>query len=179
MNEWSKYFYYDSTSPTYLRWRITYHTKNPHDVAGCLVKRENGKPKRAQVQFKGKTIAVHLIIWELHNGTLEPDKIIDHIDRNPWNNLITNLHPKTVAQNSRNRSKSTNNTSGITGVTRCTRPRFAVQWVDLTGKSRVKYFPFRKYGSEAEAWEAAILFRENTVKDLNSNGAGYTNNHGK
>ena len=179
MIEWDKYFYYDTTSPTYLRWKITYHTKKPDDVAGCFSKRENGKPKRAQVQLKGKTVPVHLIIWEIHNGQLGIDKVVDHLDRNPWNNLITNLSPKSTTENSRNRSKSTNNKSGITGVSKCSRPRFAVSWNDLQGKARVKYFPFRKYDSEILAWEAAILFREITLKELNNNGAGYTNDHGK
>lgn len=43
-------------------------------------------------------------------------KYYDHRDRNPLNNRKYNLRPSTICENNQNRSKGSNNTSGIIGV---------------------------------------------------------------
>ncbi len=43
-------------------------------------------------------------------------KYYDHIDRNSLNNRKYNLRPSTISENNQNRSKMSNNTSGVTGV---------------------------------------------------------------
>jgi hypothetical protein len=44
------------------------------------------------------------------------DKIVDHRDRNPANNIKTNFRFLTVAENNQNMSLGKNNTSGVRGV---------------------------------------------------------------
>lgn len=54
-------------------------------------------------------------IYRLHTYLLETNPV-DHIDRNKSNNSKQNLRPTTIELNNKNRTKSRNNTSGITGV---------------------------------------------------------------
>lgn len=55
-------------------------------------------------------------------------KYYDHIDRNTLNNRKNNLRPATSTENSQNRSKYKNNTSGFTGVS----------WYKQIGKWKVQ-----------------------------------------
>lgn len=48
---------------------------------------------------RGATIWMHRAMWECFNGLIEGGYEIDHIDRNPTNNAITNLRCLTVAEN--------------------------------------------------------------------------------
>jgi len=62
---------------------------------------------------KKKSVFLHRLIMDF------PDKIIDHIDRNPLNNKRSNLRLVTRKQNQHNFSKSYDNTSGYIGVCKC------------------------------------------------------------
>lgn len=72
----------------------------------------NGYIHGSSGKYKGKFL--HRIIAELA-GLDFPDQI-DHKDRNPRNNLLSNLRPATHAQNRMNCKISSNNTSGYPGV---------------------------------------------------------------
>ena len=60
---------------------------------------------------KVKTVLLHRYIMNDPKGM-----IVDHIDGNPLNNLKSNLRVCTVEENSQNRAKNKNNTSGHKGV---------------------------------------------------------------
>lgn len=49
-----------------------------------------------------RTYMVHRIVYEAFFGIIPPGKEIDHIDRNPANNNISNLRICTHAENMRN-----------------------------------------------------------------------------
>ena len=67
-----------------------------------------------QVTIDNKKLYVHRLIFAMHHGYFP--ELIDHIDRDRANNLITNLRDSTTTINCENRSMATNNTSGVRGV---------------------------------------------------------------
>ena len=86
------------------------------------LKWKSGKPAFTSTDKHGyrvgsvmnKQAKAHRVIWKMIYGT-EPDQI-DHDDRNRSNNRLKNLHAATVVTNQQNTKKSSNNTSGVTGV---------------------------------------------------------------
>jgi hypothetical protein len=114
--------------------------------------------------IKGKKYYVHRSIYLMMNGTL-PDCVIDHIDRNPMNNKIENLRPATFCENSWNRSKNTNNKSGVKGV-----------WINPKGKHVVQVGFKRKnyhvgtYDNIQDAVQARVTFVENLHREYACHG---------
>lgn len=72
------------------------------------------RPNQYNQLEKRRFMSVHRIIFLLHHGFL-PD-VIDHIDGDPSNNKIENLRAASAFHNQLNRKKSSNNTSGVSGV---------------------------------------------------------------
>lgn len=71
---------------------------------------------RKEIKWDGKTYKAARLIWAFfYRQTLFG--CIDHIDGDPSNDRIDNLREVTSAQNARNRSATSNNSSGVTGVT--------------------------------------------------------------
>ncbi len=70
-----------------------------------------------RTSIDGKPYKVHRLIWTYVTGEeLTKTDLIDHKDHDKANNKWDNLRKVTSAENSQNRSKSKNNTSGYTGV---------------------------------------------------------------
>jgi hypothetical protein len=67
------------------------------------------------LSFKGVMFKAHRVAWALHYGEW-PNGVVDHINRNPYDNRISNLRVGTQQQNTFNCSLSKNNTSGYKGV---------------------------------------------------------------
>jgi len=186
---WENIFYYDDTSPTFLRWRYT--RRNPKfnnivalkdDVAGCLRFYKNGLPKNSAVSINNKSYYINRIIYELYNefqnGKLSKSDIVDHIDGNPHNNNICNLRVITAMGNSQNTKKMSHNTTGITGVVYSkSSDTWRAVWYDGQGKQKSKSFSVSKYGEKAK--ELAIEVRNNRISELINNGYLYTERHGK
>jgi len=185
--DFNDYFYYDETSPSCLRWKIdrfrginnSCHHTQANSIAGSLNKKGYWK-----VGIGHKKFAVHRIILELHGQSCEGKKV-DHIDKNTLNNTIENLRAVSHMLNMHNLKLFSTNKTGFTGVLSRTDYRsghyydvFVAIWKGLDGKQKSRSFSINKYGKE-EAFRLACQCRSDKIKELNSNGAGYTDGHGK
>lgn len=184
MIDFNERFVYDETSPSCLRWKIDRYTGGKYqilrrakgDIAGYI----NPATGYWDVSIGNKKfLKMHRIIWEMMNGAIPDGFVVDHIDGDKTNNGISNLRVVTAAHNTRNRIKAKTNTSGVTGVYLEEKAnRFKAMWCDLHHIQRSKSFSINKYGYE-EAFNLACEWREKKIAELNLEGAGYTERHGK
>lgn len=141
---------------------------------GCLTWKSKGRlkgkpalatPRRdgsTYGKFMGASYAAHRVIWKMVHG-VDPLHI-DHINGDPSDNRLVNLRDVTPAENLRNRSMCSNNTSGIIGVSAKGCKWRAAAWVDN------KTIVLGDFPTIAEAAAA----RKAAEKLL-----GYHENHGK
>lgn len=85
-------------------------------VAGTNEYRRDGMPHRVRINFNGRSIPAHQIVWSMIHGRMHEGMAPDHIDGNPFNNRRQNLRPATTMQNSRNRPLRRDSTSGVRGA---------------------------------------------------------------
>lgn len=186
--KWDDLFEYDETSVTCIRWKVEIRSgRNGNqinvsvgDVAGTI---PASKKYHSIVSVDSIPYLVHRVVWEMHNGVIDNDDIIDHEDGDGRNNRIGNLRRTTHPVNMRNCKMRKDNQSGVCGVCKYTSRHgtdyFAATWKSLLdGKCKSKTFSTTKYGSD-EAFRLAVQYREKMIAELNAQGAGYTHDHGK
>lgn len=123
---------------------------------------------RIRVNFKNKTYGAHNLGWLLYYGYMpsETGKVIDHIDGDSTNNSIENLRLVTQEINSKNKRRSSNNTSGYPGVHwHKTKEKWVVRITDNKRRREVGSF---------NNLDEAILYRKSLEQDF-----GYHENHGR
>ena len=129
---------YDETSPSCLRW--TNHFQP----------RWNGHPTSLHLRWRYQKVFAHIVVWTLHHG--DPgDMMVDHIDRDPTNNRVSNLRLASRQQNGQNSSRSSK--SGYRGV------------YQHRGKWRV-VIRNKTYGSFDTPDEAALHYNK-IIKQIN------------
>lgn len=93
---------------------------NAGQEAGSRAFGKNGSPRGIVLRIMQKDLYAHRVIWEMVNGPIPQGMVIDHIDRNPFNNSLSNLRLATRGQNNYNACKKNGtlrrNTCGLKGV---------------------------------------------------------------
>lgn len=135
--------------------------------------------------YAGRGISVHkdfvdsFSLWyeEIGVKPLDGERwSVGRIDNNGWY-TYDNIRWELDTTQARNHSKQINNTSGVVGVHK-NKNCWVAQWETLVGKKKQKSFSCNKYG-EDEAKTLAIAYRLEMIKELNRQGAGYADSHGK
>lgn len=179
---WSEHFQLSEDSPSGLVRVRNYQGVLIEKInIGNRLYNKNGSPHCWRFEFKGKKYCVHRVIWVLNYGSIDSEKVVDHLDGDPFNNNIQNLELKTQKDNTRNKQKRFNSMTGITGVSysfnrvgnRC----YVAYWSELDGVRRSRSFSVVKFGEET-AKILAIKYREQEIQRLISEGADYTERHG-
>jgi len=141
-------FSYDVASGI-LSWR--YNKKHRESKAGDEVGCSDDKGYRV-VHYEGKIYKVHRLIYLYVYGYMP--EIVDHKNRVKNDNTISNLREVTSSQNSCNRSLSSRNTSGVTGVS--LNPRKSGEWV-----ARISVDGKRKHLGYYDEFDDAVKARLN------------------
>lgn len=170
--------------------RFSTHGKTKTKVynAWCNIKERCYNPKNtAYHNYGGKGIKMHesfVDSFETFYSEIgdPPNKTEDwSIDRIDYTKDYEpgNLRWATPEQQSQNRGKCSNNTSGVTGVSFMDNGKnvyWAAHWHE-NGKQVSKCFSIEKLGYDS-AKELAIIARKEAISRLNESGAEYSENHG-
>ena len=78
----------------------------------------------------------HRLAW-LYTYGKWPEKLLDHINGDPADNRLCNLREADYSQNGYNSKRQSRNTSGVKGVSRCSRTG---EWVVYGSKEKKHYF---------------------------------------
>ena len=166
-------FYYDETSPTFLRWNTTIYSGTkyslakykPGDVAG-YVEPESGY---GCVRYNKKYYRLHRVIYCLcHKTDIPNNLVVNHIDSNPSNNNINNLELASFRHNNIVAKRQPSSNTGIIGVMKIVQyGKFAYQAFvsdSINGKLIRKTFSIDRLG-EDEALRLAIEARQKLVEE--------------
>jgi hypothetical protein len=100
-----------------FRWKIPMDNgkKKAGDIAGTF----SGNKEYRRVYIFGQDIREQRLAWFMHYGEDPgPDFLVDHKNGNSLDNRIENLRLATDRENSKNRKRGSNNTTGFKGVTK-------------------------------------------------------------
>jgi len=173
--DFSEIFMYDQESPSGLRWKTqpAYHVKIG-SIAGSLSNKNYW-----DILYKRKHYLAHRIVWILHNGKIEDDLVINHINCNPTDNRVENLEICSIMQNNQRTrlmlygEKSIKNKTGHNGVQllKCLNRNktkeyfYYVGCVTVNRKLIRKLFSISKYGDQL-AFEMAKNWRDMKISEL-------------
>jgi hypothetical protein len=135
------------------------------------------------IKINGNIFKAHRLIWFVTYGKF-PEGDIDHLNGDRSDNRIENLRDVSRSVNQQNRAKQERVNDLPTGVS-ASRSRvrkirgYRAYWYDMNGNYCGAYFGIREYCTLEAALAAAIARREIEMSTLMSQGADYTERHGK
>lgn len=137
---------------------LTRRLRRSHQMPGYVV----GKITTSghlQVMIYNKYYMVHRLVWLWVHGVL-PTGEIDHINRNPVDNRLSNLRAVSRSENQQNRKLHDNNSSGFTGV-----HKQKTMWTARIGFEGKRIFLGRFSSPElaSQAYQAAKLIYHPTA----------------
>jgi hypothetical protein len=148
---------YSEESPSGLLWRHKSKSRKDGLIAGTKDSRGYWK-----ISIKDKVYLAHRIIWLMFNGSVDPEKVINHIDNNPSNNKIENLEECTQSENCRRKKNHVSNNVGLMLHTVNNCQYWRAQYCDLNGKQHIKNFSVKKLGYN-QALEHARQWRNDNL----------------
>lgn len=161
----NKHFYVDKTSKSGLRLKSKSirNTSNEIDDEVGTISTANHEKQYWRVKLESKGYSAHRIVYLLTYGTLDSNKVINHVDGNGLNNKIENLEEIPQSLNCLKKKRHINNktsyvgiiTTKYNGVIDSYTSRFTLN--DIKIRQR---FSFIVFGSEAIALQSAINFRK-------------------
>lgn len=191
MSKWAQLFKYDESSPSFLRWKVERRSGrngarvnvSPGDVAGSVNSTGYFQIRtKLEGDVRITTLLCHRVIWELFNGEIPKGLFIDHIDGNRTGNDINNLRVVSRAGNMRNARQRCDNQSGVTGVSLISNGQGRMYWSARCERSKKEILQ-KRYATEVhgydEAFRLACEWRAKMIEQLNAEGAGYSERHGK
>jgi HNH endonuclease len=95
-----------------MKWRVRRNNRCP---AGTIAGHKHKSSGYISVKIDSKWYLAHRLAWLHYHGRWPVDQI-DHINGNSHDNRIANLREATPGQNTSNRRRAKNNTSGFKGV---------------------------------------------------------------
>ena len=107
------------------------------------------------IGIDGKQYLAHRLSWIYVYGE-NPDRIVDHKNRDPYDNRLDNLRLATYRQNQYNRNLNKNSTTKVKGVTYNKRHGRYIAYININSK----YIHIGTFNTIQEAKEA----RENRAK---------------
>lgn len=159
-------FYYDETSPSCLRWK-----EDRVDSLG-RVRKYKGKVAGSKcgryyiVETDNSSYMVHRVIYCLHNQRVPQSLEIDHINRDSFDNRITNLKAVTKTRNNINRVlPSKTGEQYVYHILNKGREHYLVK-IPIKGR-RVEFrFFVHKYSTPVDAFTEAVAFARDVKKGI-------------
>jgi hypothetical protein len=114
-----------------------------------------------------RTLLMHRVIWEHHNGPIPVGLTTDHIDRTSLNDRRSNLRLATRSQQKQNQGLYGNNTSGFRGVHFLKNSDKWTAYITID-KERIHLGTYASPADAARAYdEAALAYYDPTFAQLN------------
>lgn len=157
-----EFVYYDETSPTFLRWKADMRNNAKANApAGHITKKSKGY---CYVEIAGQSFAIHRVVWVLHNGAIDTDVFVDHIDGDRKNNKITNLrltNPKLNSHNTLRKVADGKYRNIKENIINGEIKSFSIRWHRIEDNKRlIKTFNVKEFGGIHETFMEAYKFRD-------------------